>query len=42
MNNLIITKFITKEVGSIYQKYNSLSEDEVSLVSSIIKIVEEN
>ncbi|AWI03119.1 hypothetical protein [Clostridium drakei] len=38
----IISKFITKEIEHIYQRYNSIPEEEINKVKSFIEILEEN
>ncbi|NMM65129.1 hypothetical protein HBE96_21325 [Clostridium sp. P21] len=42
-NNIsIISKFITKEVEYIYQRYNSIPEDELNKVKQFIQTLEKN
>lgn len=41
-NNLIIGKFISKEVENIYSRYKSISEEEISIIRKFIEKIEEN
>lgn len=41
-NTSIISKFITKEIEHIYQRYNSIPEDELNKVKQFIEILEKN
>ncbi|MGH4049990.1 MAG: hypothetical protein ACREVX_01350 [Clostridium sp.] len=41
-NNLIIGKFISKEVENIYSRYKSISEEEISTIRKFIERIEEN
>jgi hypothetical protein len=40
-NNSIISKFISKEVEHIYNKYNSISEEEINTIRKFIEKIEE-
>ena len=40
-NNSILSKFISREVEAIYEKYRNIMEDEINLVAKFIKKLEE-
>ena len=39
-NNSILSKFISKEVEAIYEKYRNITEEEINLVAKFIRKVE--
>lgn len=41
-NHTILSRFISKEIGEVYKKYNNITDDETSLVGAFIDKIEGN